>query len=280
MLSYEKKKWIVTQKNKGYLSDWEIASAQKVTRMTVYRIFNAYNKLGLSAFEDKPVGRKADVIPERICREILEQRKKGYGIRTIEGLLSLNGLKISHNKIHRFLRAEGLVKPEPKKGRRNKYIRWERNHSNSLWQTDFCWIERLGCWLTGWLDDHSRFIVSAEYVNEATTEESLRLFEGAAHKYGYPKETLSDRGTQYYAVRGETSRFLDYMQSRRVNHIYASIKKPTTCGKLERFWGTHNKERWNFNSLQDFIQFYNFKRPHMSLNYKTPYEVYKRDFKV
>lgn len=280
MLSYEKKKWIVTQKNKGHLSDWEIASAQKVTRMTVYRIFNAYNQSGLSAFEDKPVGRKADVIPERLCQEILEKRKQGYGIRTIEGLLSLNGLKISHNKIHRFLRAEGLVKPEPKKGRRNKYIRWERNHSNSLWQTDFCWIERLGCWLTGWLDDHSRFITSAEYIKEATTEESLRIFEGAAHKYGYPRETLSDRGTQYYAVRGETSRFLEHMQSRRVNHIYASVKKPTTCGKLERFWGTHNKERWNFTSLQDFIQFYNFKRPHMSLNYKTPYEVYKRDFKV
>lgn len=280
MLNSQKKRWIINQANNGVISLSDIARAQKISRQAVYNIIQKYEQDGSSCFEDKLRGRKIDEIPEKVCKAILEKRKQGYGIRTIEGLLNIEGMTISHNKIHRFLRAEGLITPEPKKGRRYHYIRWERKHSNSLWQTDFCWIERLECWLTGWLDDHSRFIVSAEYVNEATTEESLRLFEGAAKLYGYPRETLSDRGTQYYAVRGGTSRFLEHMQICNVNHIYASVKKPTTCGKLERFWGTHNKERWNFNNLQDFIQFYNFKRPHMSLNYKTPYEVYKRDFKV
>ena len=70
------------------------------------------------------------------------------------------------------------------------------------------------------------------------------------------------------------------MKSKKVGHIFASIKKPTTCGKLERFWGTHNKERWNFSSLEEFVKYYNYRRPHMSLDYLTPYEVFIRDRKV
>ncbi|MBL7101063.1 MAG: transposase, partial [Nanoarchaeota archaeon] len=90
---------------------------------------------------------------------------------------------------------------------------------------------------------------------------------------------LSDRGTQYYTNLGETCRFLEHLKSKGVQHIYASIKKPTTCGKLERFWGTHNRERWNFTSLRKFINYYNHKRPHMSLGYYTPHAIYIKDMK-
>ncbi len=121
----------------------------------------------------------------------------------------------------------GLVEHNPKKGKRYHYIRWERKHSNSLWQTDFSYIARLQCWLCAWLDDHSRLITIAEYLTEATTDEVLRLFEKAAKRYSYPRETLSDRGTQFYANLGETCRFLEHMKSKGVNHIYASLKKPT-----------------------------------------------------
>ena len=205
-------------------------------------------------------------------------RKEGHGIRRIEGLLKLEGIRISHNKIHRILTKLSMVTPEPKKGRRKNYIRWERKHSNSLWQTDFCWIERLECWL-GWLDDHSRFVPVMDYLTEATSDNVIELFEKAAKKHGYPRQTLSDRGTQFYLNLGETCRFLEHVKSKEVQHIFASIKKPTTCGKLERFWGMHNKERWNFSSLRKFINYYNHKRPHMSLDYLTPYAVYVRDMK-
>ena len=168
----------------------------------------------------------------------------------------------------------------PKKGRRKNYIRWERKHSNSLWQTDFCWIERLECWLCGWLDDHSRFVPIADYITEATTDNVITLFEKAAKKHGYPRQTLSDRGSQFYPNLGRSCRFLEHMKSKEVEHIFASIKKPTTCGKLERFWGTHNQERWNFSSFRKFLNHYNHKGPHMSLEYLTPYEVYMRDMNV
>lgn len=280
MLNFDKKKWIIKQKELGHLTDTEIADSQNITRMTVNRLWRTYQQRGLEALKEKQIGRRVDEIPENIRKAILEKRKQGYGIRTIEGLLSLDGIKISHNKIHRVLRVEGLVIPEPKKARRRHYIRWERKHSNSLWQTDFCWQERLQCWIIAYLDDHSRFIVGTTYTKVATAEVAINLFEKARKQYGKPRETLSDRGAQFYSVLGGKSSFQKHMESLGIIHIYASVKKPTTTGKLERFWLTHNKERWNFNSLHNFIYFYNYKRPHMSLDYQTPYEVYARDFKV
>jgi len=280
MLTTGKKVWIIRQKEKGVLTTKDIASAQKVSSRTVERVVKAYREDGLSALEGKQLGRPKQPIPINIQKLVLKTKKQtGFGIRRIEGTLDLKGVHIPHNKIHSVLSESGLVEHNPKKGRRYSYVRWERKHSNSLWQTDFCYISKLECWLCAWLDDHSRFITSAEYLTEATTDEVLRLFEKAAYKYGYPRETLSDRGTQFYANLGETCRFLEHMKSKRVKHIYASIKKPTTCGKLERFWGTHNRERWNFNSLTQFIRYYNYKRPHMSLSWYTPHAVYTRDIK-
>lgn len=127
------------------------------------------------------------------------------------------------------------------------------------------------------MDDHSRLITAASYFDKATTDNAIYLFDKARRRWGLPVETLSDRGTQFYAVVGEISRFKKYVESLGVKHIYSSVKKPTTTGKIERFWGTHNTERWRFSSLRKFVNWYNYKRPHMSLDYQTPYEVYVRD---
>jgi putative transposase len=279
MLNFKKKEWIVKQKIKGELTNQEIADSQNVSKRTVQQLWADFNGSGLDVLREKPLGRKADEIPEKIRKAILKQREKGYGIRKTEAMLNHDGIKISHNKIHRVLKEEGLVTLEPKKGRRKHYLKWERDHSNSLWQTDFCWQENLQCWIIAYLDDHSRFIVAIQYTKLATTEIAIRLFDQAGKKYGFPREVLSDRGTQFCSQRGETCMYSGRLNELGVNHILASVKKPTTCGKLERFWLTHNLERWKFNSLQAFTQYYNFKRPHMSLNYLTPYKVYRRDFR-
>lgn len=280
MLNFKKKLWIVKQKEVGGLTDSEIAISQRITRRHVQRIWSNYKKEGLRFLKDKPIGRKVDEIPKEIQNKILSLRKNDYGIIKIAGLLKQEGIEVSKRKVIRVLKENNLYVQEPEKGRRYNYIRWERKHSNSLWQTDYCWISKLDCWLTAWLDDHSRLITAAEYVTEATTDNSLRIFERGVKRYGLPKETLSDRGSQYYANLGETCRFLEYMKSKGINHIYASIKKPTTCGKLERWWRTHNDERWDFSNLKEFVRHYNNKRLHMSLDWHTPYYVWKKDLKV
>ena len=281
MLNFKKRVWIVQQKERGELTDSEIASAQQTSRRHVQRLWIRYQDRGLDALQEQPRGRKVDAIPLAYQQEILKWRKKQYGIHKIRGILQREGIALSKEKITKVLMQHRLHVAAPEKGKRYHYIRWERKHSNSLWQTDYCWVEKLGCWLTGWLDDHSRLLMSAAYVTEATTENSIRLFERGVRRFGLPRETLSDRGCQYWSQHGDqTSSFFTSLAQRGVKHIYASVKKPTTCGKMERFWRTHNDERWAFRSLQHFVRHYNYVRPHMSLDYKTPYEVWKRDIGV
>ena len=137
MLNLKKKEWILRQKKKGELTNQEIADSQNISKRWVQNLWANHRQRGLEVLQEKPLGRKIDEIPSTLKQAILEKRKQGFGIRKIEGLLALDGIKISHNKVHRFLREEGFVKPEPKKALRKKYVRWERHHSNSLWQTDF-----------------------------------------------------------------------------------------------------------------------------------------------
>ncbi len=137
MLDFSKRKWIVNQLGKG-ISVTKIARAQAISRQSVYDIKRTYNSKGISSLEDKQLGRPEEQLPLTIREQIITLRKDGHGIRRIEGLLKINGIKVSHNKIHKLLTRIGMVKQEPKKARRNNYIRWERKHSNSLWQTDFC----------------------------------------------------------------------------------------------------------------------------------------------
>lgn len=281
MLTFKKKVWIVRNKERGVLADGDIACAQRTSRRHVQRLWIRYQKGGLEALHEKPRGRKVDALPRELQRRVLQLRKKQYGIHKIRGLLQQQGMDISKQKITKILRLHQLDAPAPEKGKRYHYIQWERKHSNSLWQTDYCWIERLGCWITAWLDDHSRLITAAEYFTEATTENSIALFEQGVKRFGLPRETLSDRGCQYYSNHpGNPAIFFEHMKRRQVKHIYASIKKPTTCGKMERWWRTHRDERWSFPSLRTFVRYYNYKRPHMSLGYRTPYEVWKKDLKV
>lgn len=280
MLDYKKKLWIVRQKEKGKLTDSEIAISQRISRRHVQRICGSYKQKGIDGLRDKPIGRQIDEIPKQMQDKILALRKQNYGIRKIAGLIEQEGNRISKEKVTRVLVEHDLHKFEPKKGRRYKYIKWERKHSNSLWQTDFCWIEKKGCWITAWLDDHSRLITAARYLTEATTENALHLFEQGVKAYGAPREVLSDRGTQYYAAGGEACVYKNYFEGKGINVIYASVKKPTTCGKMERWWRTHNDERWNFSSLGKFVHNYNYERPHMSLGWRTPYEIWKKDLKV
>ena len=130
MLSLEKKQWIIRQKNDGKLTDTQIAMSQGISRRYVLKLWSIYKKEGLL---EKQLGRPEEQLPLAIREQIMSLRKKGHGIRRIEGLLKIGGINVSHNKIHKLLTRLGMVNQEPKKARRNKYVRWERKHSNSLW---------------------------------------------------------------------------------------------------------------------------------------------------
>ncbi|MGA9153029.1 MAG: integrase core domain-containing protein, partial [Candidatus Nitrosopolaris sp.] len=61
------------------------------------------------------------------------------------------------------------------------------------------------------------------------------------------------------------------------NHILGRVHHPQTNGKIERFYETFQSKIQHFNSMEEFVIWYNTKRPHMSLNWdqlETPVQAF------
>ena len=177
--------------------------------------------------------------------------------------------------VYRILCQSNLNKPLQKPRIKRSYIRWQREHSNSLWQCDLKLVGEE--WLITILDDHSRYVTASQIFKEGTSENVIWLLDQAVHEYRKPREILTDHGTQFWSVRRGESNFDTYCIDNKIKHILGGIGKPTTLGKIERWFRTYDQEHAKFQLHRKFIEYYNYERPHMSLNYKTPAEAYFKD---
>jgi len=72
-------------------------------------------------------------------------------------------------------------------------------------------------------------------------------------KYGKPRHVITDHGTQFYSVRGGTSSFDQYCHEMRIKHIMGGIAKPTTQGKIERFFHTLKTEYGQYTTSMPIL---------------------------
>ena len=64
-----------------------------------------------------------------------------------------------------------------------------------------------------------------------------------------------------------------------IQHILARVKHPQTNGKMERWFQTYAKNRQRLENFEEFVWWYNCRRPHQSLNWEvmeTPYKAFYR----
>ena len=134
----------------------------------------------------------------------------------------------------------------PRKGGRRKWVRHEREYSNSMWHADF---KRLhdGRWLVSYMDDASRFITGFGAFPDATAENALAVLERAVADHGKPSSILTGRGPQFCSSesggkgRGP-SRFETELAAMGIRQILRGAGHPLTSGKLWRFHG--EVQRW------------------------------------
>jgi len=196
--------------------------------------------------------------------------KTGWG----EDKLSLH-FPISHTTINSILNENNLCKDSRNKGKRKKWIRWQRNHPNSLWQIDHTDEQDKGnCYTLSVMDDCSRYSIALEKLKEVTTNNVTHILDKLIKKNGKPKQILSDNGSAY-GSKSKHSKFDRWCRRRGIQHIRTKIHSPTTNGKVERLFKTMDEEmRFCNNDLELFRMRYNHFRPHSSLDNKTPAEVY------
>ena len=184
--------------------------------------------------------------------------------------------RIAEGSVYAIMRRLNMNEPLPRPRKKHAYVRFEREHSNSMWQTDWKQIDAER-WLTAYLDDHSRFVPGAVIAETPTTAASIGLLEACVEEWGRPREVLTGHDVQYVPVRGGTGAFGSRLGELGIKHILGAVGKPTTTGKIERWWGTVDREAWRFETLDDFLFYYNRVRPHQSLDYEKPMEVFLAD---
>jgi putative transposase len=280
-LNENKRKWIIQQYRIGRIAT-SIACIQKISRRYVYKLILKHKTEGEQAYKAKIAGRPKIKINPQFEKKVAEIRKADdYGSQKIHFVMKRDGFAVSQHIIQRILNEQGLTDPCEKRRGQRKYVRYQWPISNYMWHTD--WSELDGKQYIAFIDDRSRKIMIGGEFTNATAENTIFLLHLAMLTNEVsPVIILSDKGSQFYAnIRTKTgekgiSQFEEEVKSLGIDFWTSRRNHPQTNGKMEKWFDTMKKRKKKHpeESFQDFITWYNEKRIHHALEYKTPEEVY------
>jgi len=208
--------------------------------------------------------------PETERKVISIRNKTGYGANKISCFVQ----EISESSIKRILNRHKLTKPNPNRKKQNKYIRWQRKHTNSLWQMDLSDQKIKDKYCFAVIDDCSRYCLGLFALNQVSTKILIYLLDTLFKIHGKPREILTDNGS-VFGSKSKHSKFDRALNRRGIRHIRTAVHSPTTSGKIERFFQTLDKEFAFCNKDAELFRMrYNHFRPHTSLEKKSPADVY------
>jgi transposase InsO family protein len=266
----------------------DFAALVGVSKHTLYAWKKKFEQEGPAGLMDQPRGGPwGSRLPELTKRTILMLKKANpeWGCQRISDML-LRGpaLPASPSAVGRVLHEAGYQMEEvPTRPHAARDVRFERAKPNELWQTDlFTFIlkrQNRRVYLVAFMDDHSRYVVGYGLHASQSSALVLEVLRASLSAYGVPEEILTDNGSQYVTWRGK-SQFSRELEKQGIKQIVAAPRRPTTLGKIERFWGTLWREcvaSAVFVDLGDarlrlghFIDYYNFARPHQGLDGLVP----------
>jgi putative transposase len=93
------------------------------------------------------------------------------------------------------------------------------------------------------------------------------------------KSILTDRGVQFYAVETEMKRkglteFEVFLLRNHIRQILGRTSHPQTNGKVEKLFDEFEKKVKFFNSVEEWVNWYNVIRPHGALSLSTSCRAY------
>lgn len=230
--------------------------------------------------------------------QLFYDSKKRYGAPKLQQKLEeIFGIQVSLKRVQRRMNCLGIRSIVSRKYRHhsnNSPVSEKENilkqdftasDINQKWCTDITYIhtEQDGwTYLASVMDFYSRRIIGWAYDVTMTAELALKALKNACLNVTNTEGIIlqSDLGTQY-----TSEIFESYLSSKKIRHSYSRKGCPYDNACIESFHSVFKKEEVNVNTYTDakvaygavfeYIEsWYNHKRIHGSLNYKTPDEVY------
>ena len=249
--------------------------------------------------ESKPESEHAKKLRLKVekDREVLEEIVQIFsldpsmGTRKMTADLQRAGYVINRKRVKRLMRAKNLMSSAPgphtsTPRKENKIYPYLLRNAlieapDEVWSTDITYV-RVGSsfmYVTAIIDWFSRYIISWDVSNTLDVEAPLRALDTAFKTGRKPLIFNMDQGSQFTSEKftGKILKQGVYVsmdsKGRAIDNIF-----------IERFWRSLKYEwlhLWTFENghqlhhgVNEYVERYNHKRLHQSLNYATPSEVY------
>jgi putative transposase len=201
------------------------------------------------------------------------------------------GLVVNHKRIRRLMRKMGLMAIYPKPRTTQSVIehakypclirKFDITSPDHIWCSDITYIRMTGgfMYLVAIMDYFSRYVLSWSVSNSL---ESLFCMDALDEALSISKPVIfhSDQGSQY-----SCGDFIDELKTRKIKISMSGRGRCFDNILAERLWRTVKYEEVYLReysgghelirSLRQYFEYYNYRRPHMGLGYKTPAEVYQ-----
>ncbi|MCT8160030.1 IS3 family transposase [Pseudoruegeria sp. SHC-113] len=265
-----------------------------IPRTTFYRWYDRYLADGPEALEDRSPrpSRVWNRIPEPVREKIKELALQESELSPRELAIQFTDTEkyfVSEASVYRILKSYDLItSPAYVVLSAADEFRDKTTRPNQLWQTDFTYLKVIG-W--GWfylstiLDDYSRYIIAWKLCTTMKSGDVTDTLDLALQASGCDQATvlhkprlLSDNGASY--ISGELA---DWLEDRQMDHVRGAPYHPQTQGKIER-WHQTLKNRILLENyylpgdlrqkIDAFVEHYNHRRYHESLQNLTPADVY------
>lgn len=212
-----------------------------------------------------------------------------YGYRRITAILDRENIKANHKKVQRLLREMNLYAIYP---RPNTSIKEQKDavfpyllgglsitKPHHAWQVDITYLRTSKgfMYLVAIIDMYSRMIVGYRLSNSLCTESCKSALEDAISKYGTPKILNSDQGSQF-----TSESWIKILAHYKIKISMTGRGRCCDNAYIERLWRAFKYEgsylyKWNTveelkSNIPKWMRWYNYDRPHQSLNYSTPAE--------
>lgn len=214
-----------------------------------------------------------------------------YGVRRMKIHLSSLGFSISRERVARYYKEMRItaIYPKPRMTARDDqhkvYPYLLRNvkitHVNQVWSTDITYIPMPNgyMYLCAIIDWHSRYVLSWGISNTHDSEFCQALLKQAIDKYGKPEIFNTDQGSEFTATA-----FTDILIDNNIQISMDGKGRALDNIFVERFWRNVKYECIYLDRpengaellqcLSVWFDRYNRERPHQSLKYQTPENVY------
>jgi putative transposase len=240
-------------------------------------------------YKERPVDID-DIDLLNLIRDIWE-RYPFYGYRRITKELRAHyEMKVNRKRVQRIMVWGGIqaLYPGPNTSRRNRlhavypYLLDDRSitRPNQAWMVDITYLRMPDgfMYLVALIDVYSRYIVGWSLSNTLETDFCIDALKSGL-TYATPEIINSDQGCQFTSE--------DWINFLREWGIKISMTGKGRCTDniyIERFWRSLKREEFYLNeyksvkglrnAIRAYIEFYNQRRWHQSLNYKTPAPIY------